>query len=1153
MSVSTTGLPNSLDLEQRTFLVQFDVNQSEEALTVGLATIGAKAVSTITPAHPDEERGPLLLVEMLSDQAPEQSIATLSRLPGVAFAEVNAQVAIADMAAPFADQGYVGAGMRLSGNAALIANPTPPDETAHALATVAQDLFFSPMLDAKQERDAAHSDPMGLSADADASIAPPSPGDQAGLSGDDIWTAPESPQAPYFPDTTWSGAIADAQMNVAVNAVSNDPSYKNGSLWGMYGDKTAVVNQYGSQAGEAWAAEFTGNLTTVVGVIDTGIDYAHPDLYRNVWLNQGEISADIKSHLIDTDSDGLYTFRDLNNVANWTAANTYVVDINKNGFIDAGDLLKNALWANGIDNDQNGFKDDLIGWDFINNDNDPYDDNGHGTHVSGIIGATGGNGAGVVGVNWDVQIVAMKFLSASGSGSVSGAVQAINYFTAESKLAPASENFVATNNSWGGGGYPQALSDAVTNAAKEGILFVAAAGNSSVNTDAGATANYPSNLSTKDTLMAYDAVKAYDAVISVASLTSTGGLSSFSNFGAATVDLAAPGSNIYSTLPGGAYGTMSGTSMATPFVTGAVALYASAHPELFAASADPMTTAKAIKDALLANTDSTASLNGVTLTGGRLDIGNLLTPSTQLVDIVGGTSTTASLGAATQSSTIGFAGDQDWFRVALTSGNRYDFAMTPGGASTLDCYLRLLDSNGLQLTVNEDPFSANSGLSYIATTSGSYYISAQGNQGGVGAYFLSMTETLAPTVINGTSGNDALIGGLLNETLNGYAGNDTLDGGAGVDTMIGGIGDDVYYVDDSKDVIIEQGTQGADRVFTTTSYTLSSDVENLTLTGGANLNGVGNALNNVITGNSGNNSIDGGAGIDTMIGGAGDDIYVVETFGDMIVENASAGNDAVQSYISYVLAANVEVLELRGASSINGTGNALSNTIIGNSGTNVIDGGGSADLMIGGLGNDTYVVDNAGDYVLEDISAGSDAVMASVSYMLTANVESLTLTGSAAINGFGNSLNNVINGNNANNYLDGGAGVDSLVGGAGNDTLNGGFGNDMLDGGAGADFFVFNTTLGSANVDRISAFSVADDTIYLAQSIFNAFGSYGAIASGAFNITSAPLEANDRIIFNKATGDLFYDADGNGRIAAVQFATLANVTGTLSAQDFIVI
>ena len=1149
MSLLTTDLPNTLDLEPRTFLVQFDVNQSEEALTAGLATIGAKAVSTITPAHPDEGRGPLLLVEMLSDQAPAQSIETLSRLPGVAFAEVNAQVAIADMAAPSSDQGFVGAGMSLSGNLALIANPTPSGEAAPALANVAPDGFFSPILDAPQGRDAAHSDPIGLSADADASIAPPTPGDQAELDGDHIWTAPESPDTPDFADMSWFGALTDVQMNVTVEGgIIYDKSYLNGSQWGMYGDKTAVVNPYGSQAGEAWAAGFTGKMTTVVGVIDTGVDYTHPDLYRNIWLNQGEIpQALVNAGLSDRDSDDLITFRDLNDSRN--AA--YVTDLNKNGYIDAGDLLKDARWANKTDDDGNQKTDDLIGWDFINNDNDPFDDNGHGTHVSGVIGAMGGNGVGVNGVNWDVQIVAMKFLAASGAGSVSGAVKAINYFTEaaiDASIAQTNENFVATNNSWGGPTNSQALSDAVTKAAQEGILFIAAAGNGSVNTDA--TGNYPSNLSTNDP---YDPLTGYDAVISVASLTNAGTLSSFSNYGAETVDLAAPGSNIYSTLPGGAYGTMSGTSMATPFVTGAVALYASAHPELFDASADPKETAYRIRDALLESTNSTASLNGVTVTGGRLDIGNLLNPILQPVDIIGGTSTTASLINTTQSSTIDFAGDQDWFRLAFTSGNRYDFVMTPRAASSLDGYLRLLDANGMQIIVNEDPFSANSRLSFIATTSGTYYISAQGNQSSMGAYALSMAETLAPTVINGTSGNDALIGGRLNETLNGYGGNDTLDGGAGVDTMIGGIGDDVYYVDNSSDLIVEQGTQGADRVFATVSYILSSGVENLTLTGSANLDGGGNALNNLITGNTGKNIIDGKEGVDTMIGGAGDDTYYVETIGDTIVENASAGNDTVYASINYTLAANVEALVLQTSSSINGTGNAVNNTIIGNNGNNVIDGGGGADWMEGRLGNDTYVVDHAGDYVYEDIGAGTDAVMASISYMLTGNVESLTLTGSAAINGFGNSLNNVINGNSSNNYLDGGAGQDSLVGGVGNDTLNGGLGNDMLDGGAGADFFVFNSTLGSANIDRIAAFSVVDDTIYLAQSIFNAFGGYGAIAAGAFNTTSAPLEADDRIIFNKTTGDLFYDADGSGRNAAVQFATLANVTGTMSAKDFVVI
>ena len=1130
MSVSKTSLQDMLDVEHGGFLVQFDINSDADALTTELATAGVRAVRTITPASPDEGRGPLLLVEMVEDQAPEQAIQTLSRIPGVAFAELNASVSIMDMNA--GDHGFVGPGVGLASTTSSIPDLPPTAIAEHPQADILADTSFSRPVTGSNDHAASDAPAFGGDAETAAAMSAYAPSDTAGSSMDGMWVMSEAPELASFTEAAWAGPSADAQMSVTIDAVSNDTAYNNGNLWGMYGDKTSIVDQFGSQAGEAWAAGFTGSMKTVVGVVDTGIDYTHPDLYLNVWLNQGEISTTLKAGLRDTDGDGLITFRDLNNSVN--AA--YVTDLNRNGYIDAGDLLKDARWANGTDQDGNGYKDDLIGWDFVNNDNDPFDDNGHGTHVSGTIGAMGGNGTGVVGVDWNVQIVAMKFLNASGSGAVDGAVQAINYFTHESQLAPTSENFVATNNSWGGGGFSQALSSAVTLAAQNDILFIAAAGNSSVNTDT--TANYPSNLSTM-------AGAGYDAVVSVASLTSSGALSSFSDYGAATVDLAAPGSSIYSTLPGGGYGTYSGTSMATPHVTGAVALYASANPTASAAQ---------IKTALLASTDSTASVNGLTLTGGRLDVGNLLTPSLQPLDIAGGTSTTASLGTASpQSSTIDGAGDQDWFRVSLTSGNRYDFTMSPSAGSSLDCYLRLLDSNGTPIAFNDDPVNATSHISYSATNGGTFYISAQGTLSSIGAYTLSVTAAPAPTVISGTSGNDLITGGALNETLYGYAGNDTIDGGAGADTMIGAIGDDVYYVDNSNDVIVEVGSQGTDSVFASASFILNANVENLTLTGSASIYGFGNNLDNMITGNSGDNIIDGGAGADTMTGGAGNDIYVVDNVGDMVVENALSGNDGVYSSISYTLAANVEGLALTGSASINGTGNSLNNTIYGNNANNVLDGAAGADTLIGCAGNDTYVVDNVGDYVLEDIGGGTDIVMASISYMLTANVENLTLTGATAINGYGNSLDNVLTGNAGANYLDGGAGNDSLIGGAGNDTLTGGAGNDTLDGGAGADFFRFNSAPGTGNIDRIMNFSVADDTIYLDLSVFTAFGKLGPIASGAFNTGSVATEADDRIIFNKATGDLFYDADGSGRGAAVQFATIVGLTGVLSSQDFILI
>jgi subtilisin family serine protease len=402
-----------------------------------------------------------------------------------------------------------------------------------------------------------------------------------------------------------SFAEADAELSIA--AVSNDPRYANGGMWGMLGDTGSLRNAFGSQANEAWAAGQLGSMKTVVGVVDTGIDYRHQDLYLNVWLNQNEIPALLRSQLVDIDRDGLITFRDLNASANAKL----VSDINRNGRIDAGDLLNDSRWENGIDEDRNGLRDDLVGWDFANNDNDPFDDNGHGTHVSGTIGASGGNGIGVAGVAWNVQMVALKFMAANGSGSTSAAVRALDYFTSAAAAATKGENFVATNNSWGGGAYSQAVADAVARGAKQDILFIAAAGNGGadgVGDNNDVLANWPSNHNTS-------AAAGYDAVISVAALTSTGARAGFSNYGASTVDIAAPGQGILSTLPGDSYGSYSGTSMAAPHVTGAAVLYAAANPNASAAQ---------IKAALLGSTAPTASMQGADATGGRLDIGALM-------------------------------------------------------------------------------------------------------------------------------------------------------------------------------------------------------------------------------------------------------------------------------------------------------------------------------------------------------------------------------------------------------------------------------------------------------------------------------------------------------------------------------------------------
>ena len=289
---------------------------------------------------------------------------------------------------------------------------------------------------------------------------------------------------------------------------------------------------------------------------------------------------------------------------------------------------------------------------------------------------------------------------------------------------------------------------------------------------------------------------------------------------------------------------------------------------------------------------------------------------------------------------------------------------------------------------------------------------------------LTLNGTTNADTLNGGAGNDTLNGLAGNDTLNGGAGDDKLDGGAGNDIMSGGLGNDTYVVDSISDVVTEAANAGVDLVQSSVTYTLSANVENLTLTATTAINGTGNALDNVLTG---------GAGVNVLTGGAGNDTYIVGT-GDSTIEVAGGGIDTVLSAVTWTLGTEVENLTLTGTTAINGTGNTLNNLLIGNSAANILSGGAGADTMIGGAGNDTYVVDNIGDIVTESLNEGTDLVQSSVTYTLGANVENLTLTGTIAINGTGNALNNTLTGNTGANILDGGSGADTMVGGAGNDT-----------------------------------------------------------------------------------------------------------------------
>ncbi|HUE72289.1 MAG TPA: Calx-beta domain-containing protein [Pirellulaceae bacterium] len=330
---------------------------------------------------------------------------------------------------------------------------------------------------------------------------------------------------------------AQPNYRVHVQNTPNDPGF--GNLWGLHNTgQTGGTSDADIDAVEAWD-NWTGNGSTIVAVIDTGVDYTHSDLAGNMWTNPGEIPG------------------------------------------------------NGADDDGNGIIDDYYGANFIYRDDfgnptgDPYDDHYHGTHVAGTIGAIGDNGVGVTGVSWDVQIMAIKFLDSGGGGYTSDAIDGLNYAV--------SMGAMISNNSWGGGPFDQGLYDAIQSAGLLGHVFIAAAGNSGVNADS--SPMYPA---------AYD----LDSIISVAATDHDDALAYFSNYGATSVDLGAPGVDIYSTMPGNTYGYLSGTSMASPHVSGVAALIRDLNPGW---------TAQQVKDQLLTTVDQISALSGISVTGGRLN------------------------------------------------------------------------------------------------------------------------------------------------------------------------------------------------------------------------------------------------------------------------------------------------------------------------------------------------------------------------------------------------------------------------------------------------------------------------------------------------------------------------------------------------------
>jgi len=404
--------------------------------------------------------------------------------------------------------------------------------------------------------------------------------------------------------------------------------------------------------------------------------------------------------------------------------------------------------------------------------------------------------------------------------------------------------------------------------------------------------------------------------------------------------------------------------------------------------------------------------------------------------------------------------------------------------------------------------------------------------------------------------------GSANINATGNSLNNFIFGNTGNNVLTGGLGNDSYLVDTVGDVVVESANQGTDMVLSYINYTLGSNLEYLALIGNANINGTGNTLDNVILGNAGinildggagNDVLDGGAGNDTLIGGLGNDSYLVDSLGDIIVENIGEGSDDVQTTISgYTLAANLENLTLLG-SVIQGRGNNLDNIITGNAADNIINGFGGNDTLIGGLGNDSYAVDSLGDIIVENIGEGSDKVYTYINnYTLGANLEQLILTGTIA-NGSGNNLDNILTGNAADNVLDGGAGNDTLIGGLGNDsyridslgdviTENVGEGSDDVQTTISGYTLAANvenlTLLGSViqgkgnNLDNIITGNAADN-------IINGFGGNDTLIGGLGNDNYGVDSLGDVVTENASEGTDTVFATVSGYTLA---ANLENLT-----------
>ncbi len=783
--------------------------------------------------------------------------------------------------------------------------------------------------------------------------------------------------------------------------VPNDPSFD--ELWGLHNTgQSGGTADADIDAVEAWDL-FTGSDTVVVAGFDSGVVVSHEDLAANIWVNPGEIAGD------------------------------------------------------GIDNDGNGFVDDINGYDFVNNDNDPEDDHGHGTHTAGTFGAVTDNSIGVAGINWNLQVMANKIGNVNGP-LVSAIITAQDYVT--TLKTQHGINIVASNHSYGTG-FSQAQSDSIQALTDAGILFVAAAGNNGTDNDV--TAKYPAG---------YD----NDRIIAVAATDHNDDIAGFSNFGLTSVDLGAPGVSILSTVPTGnvpmgdssGYNSSQGTSMAAPYVAGAVG---------FLAAFNPNATPDEIRQAILDGADPVTSLDGLTVTGARLNLfesAKLLAPSVEppppppapevevvvvpkVVEILSGGSGQDTLlgsdsfdqmnGGADSDVLKGRGGDDLLFggggNDAVWGGTGDDVLQGQGGIDSLfgeegndQLVWRLGDSS------DQLDGGADADVVLVQGNNRNNHVDVQQNawsqlQVTDGGGTITIGDTVSNVIVDAGAGRDTVTIGTVDQvpavmlTVNGQGGADTIDaggrdlgairiqvnGGAGDDTITGSGVDDALVGGDGIDVINGEG--GEDTID-------GGEGSDLLSGGDGDDQLAGGAGNDTLQGDDGNDQLDGEDGHDELIGSAGDDTLSGSNGNDRL--NGSGGDDQLSGH-----AGRDTLLGGGGNDTLNG--GTDDDYLVGNAGQDVIQAGHGHDRAFGGGGSDSILGDD-GDDTLDggggaDFLAGGDG-----SDRLNARTGDDSLLGG-----------------NGEDSLFGGSGKDLLLGGDNDDFLNGQGGTDTLAGGLGADNF----------------------------------------------------------------------------------------------------